>query len=101
MTLRPEIILPLILLALAAYSCRAGGFFLMRYAPSGERINAALRATPLAVMIGIVAPAMVKAGPAEWLALAVALAVSRWSGRDIVAALLGVAAVALARFALG
>jgi uncharacterized membrane protein len=101
MTLRPELLPLLLALTLASYACRALGFWLMRFVNVTPRIEAALNAAPLAVMVGIVTPAAVRGGPPEWLALAVIAVVMRRTGNDLVAALSGVATVALGRWLLG
>jgi uncharacterized membrane protein len=94
-------LLPLLLAwTLASFACRAAGFWLMRFVNVTPRFEAALRAAPLAVMVGIVAPAAVHGGPAEWLGLAVVAVTLKLSGNDLVATLTGVAAVAFARLAL-
>ncbi|MEO7150145.1 MAG: AzlD domain-containing protein [Burkholderiaceae bacterium] len=93
----PDLLWMLPALALAAYACRAGGFWLMRFVPLTPRVEAALRAAPVAVMAGVVAPAAVHGGPPEWAGLAVVGAVMAWRGNDVVAMLAGVAAVALVR----
>lgn len=87
----------LLALALAAYACRAGGFWLMRFVALTPRLEAALRAAPIAVMVGVVAPAALRGGVAELAGLAVTALVMAWRGNDVVAMLAGVAAVALAR----
>lgn len=86
--------LALTVMAAAAFICRMAGFTLMRFIPLTPRVEAALRATPLAVMSGIVALALVKGGLAEALALGVVVAVTLATGRDVAAALIGVAVVA-------
>jgi uncharacterized membrane protein len=86
-------------LALASYACRAAGFALMRFVALTPRVKAALDAAPLAVMIGIVAPAAARGGPPEWLALVVTGVVMRLTGNDLGAAMAGVVTVALARAA--
>ncbi|MGL5114125.1 MAG: AzlD family protein [Beijerinckiaceae bacterium] len=98
MTLRPEFLPLLLAMAVAAFACRAAGFFLMRYVTVTPRIEAALKATPLAVMVGIVAPAALKGGPAEWAGLAMIFLVMRLQGNDLVAAFAGVATVAAVRW---
>jgi len=88
-------------LTLAAFACRAGGFWLMRFVAVTPRVEAALRAAPLAVMVGVVGPAALHGGVPELLGLATVGAVMLWRGNDVVAMLAGVAAVALARAAIG
>jgi uncharacterized membrane protein len=88
-------------LALAAYACRAGGFWLMRFFSVTPRLEAALRAAPLAVMVGVVTPAALHGGLAELGGLASVVLVMRALGNDLVATLTGVVTVALLRMALG
>ncbi len=87
----------LVATAIAAFLCRAGGFWFMRFVPLTPRVERALRATPLAVMVGIAAPAVVRGGLAEAAGLAAAVVTMRLTGNDLVAAAVGVAAVALLR----
>jgi uncharacterized membrane protein len=96
-TLRVELLPLLIAVALAAFVCRAGGFWLMRFVSVTPRVDAALKAAPLGVMIGIVIPAALRGAIPEWLGLVVALLVMRLLRRDLVAALAGVATVAVMR----
>ncbi len=88
-------------LTLAAFACRAGGFWLMRFVAVTPRMEAALSAAPLAVMVGVVGPAALHGGVAEFTGLAVVGAVMWWRGKDVVAMLAGVVAVALVRAATG
>ena len=97
MTISPDFILALLAMAAASFACRAGGFLLMRFVRITARLQAALRAIPFCVMIGIVAPAALRAGPAEWLGLAVIALAMKLTANDVLSALLGVAAVAAAR----
>ena len=97
MTIGADFIPALLAMAAASFACRAGGFLLMRFVPVTARLQAALRAIPFCVMIGIVAPAAVRAGPAEWLGLAVIVLVMKLGCNDVLAALLGVATIALVR----
>ena len=84
-------------LAVASYACRAGGFWLMRFVTVTPRVEAALRAAPLSVMVGVVAPAALRGGVAELTGLAVVAAVMWWRQNDVVAMLAGVVAVAVTR----
>ena len=88
----------LLVMALAAFFCRAVGFTLMRILPASPRIEAALRATPLAVMAGIAALALAQGGLAEALALGAVVGLTFLLGNDVAAALLGVVVVALLRW---
>jgi uncharacterized membrane protein len=90
----------LLAMALASYACRLGGYLLMRWIPVTPRIEAALRAIPLGVMVGIVTPAASSGRVPELAGLAVVALLMRLTGQDVVAALGGAAAVAVGR-ALG
>ncbi|HEV7369951.1 AzlD family protein [Arenibaculum sp.] len=87
----------LVALGIASFACRASGFFLMRYAPRSARLDRTLEAMPLCVMLGIVAPAAVRGSVPELVGIAAAGLAMALSGRDLVSALAGVAAVAAAR----
>lgn len=88
-------LLPLLVaMAAASFACRAGGFWLMRFVPVTPRLQAALRATPLAVMVGIVAPAAARGNAAELAALVLVAAIVRRTNNDLLAAIAGVAVVA-------
>jgi uncharacterized membrane protein len=101
MTSHADFLAMLPALALASYACRAGGFWLMRFITVTPRVEAALRAAPLAVMVGVVAPAALRGGVAELTGLGVVGAVMWWRGNDVVAMLAGVAAVAIVRATVG
>lgn len=81
----------------AAIACRFAGYLAMRYLPPSHRLNAALRATPLAVMSGITAMALAAGGLTEALALGAAVALSALTRNDVGAAMGGVAVAALLR----
>jgi len=89
----------LAVMAAAAFLCRVAGFTLMRYVPVSPRVEAALRATPLAVMAGITVLALQAGGLAEGLALASVVGLTLVLRSDVAAALLGVVVVALLRWA--
>jgi uncharacterized membrane protein len=93
----PSFLWVLAALAVASYACRAGGFWLMRFIAVTPRVEAALRAAPLAVMVGVVAPAALRGSIAELIGLAVVGLTMWWRRNDVIAMLAGVAAVAAAR----
>jgi uncharacterized membrane protein len=86
-------------MAAAAFLCRVAGFTLMRLMPVSARLEAALRATPLAVMAGITALALQQGGLAEGVALASVVGLTLLLKSDVAAALLGVVVVAGLRWA--
>lgn len=58
--------------AIATYLTRVGGHLVLsRFERVHPRVEAALNAVPAAVLTTLVAPAMLTAGPAEWIALGV------------------------------
>ena len=91
----------LVVMAVVSFFSRAGGFLLMRYVSSTPAVEAALKATPLAVMVGIVTPAAARGNPPELAALFVVLVAMRVTGNDLVAAICGTAAVAGLRLVTG
>jgi uncharacterized membrane protein len=97
MSIRPEFWLFLALLAASSLVCRFGGFWMMRFVSITPRIEATLKATPLAVMAGIVAPAMARGSWPEWVALGATVAIMRMTGNDSAAAIAGVVVLALLR----
>jgi uncharacterized membrane protein len=81
-------------MALATYLCRAGGFFLMRFVRITPRVEAGLKALPIALMGAILGPIAANGGPAEWVGLLVAVVAMRLSGNEFVAVVLAMASVA-------
>lgn len=87
-------------MAAASYACRLAGFLLMGWIPITPRVEAALRAMPIGVMTGIVAPSVAAGRPAELAGLVVVALLIKLTGRDVVAAIGGAAAVAIVRWLL-
>lgn len=85
-------------MAAASFACRTVGFILMGWVPITPRVEAALRAMPLAVMVGIVTPAVTAGRLPEIVAVAVVVLVVRLTGRDVAAAVAGAATVGLMRW---
>jgi uncharacterized membrane protein len=96
----PSLPAMLVVMAAAALICRFAGFAAMRFLPPSARLDAALKATPLAVMAGITAQALAAGGWVEAMALGTAMAVSVTTRNDLGAAIAGVAVAAAFR-ALG
>jgi uncharacterized membrane protein len=88
-------------MALASFACRISGFLLMGYVTITPRVEAALKAIPISVMVGIVTPAATAGKLPELLGLlAVGLAM-KLLRNDLAAAVAGAATVGVARWALG
>ena len=97
MDLRPEVLTAILLMAVASYSCRAGGYFLMRFVPITPRVEGGLRALPIALMGAILGPIAAKGGPAEWIGLLMAVVLMRLLRNEFLAVVGAIAAVALTR----
>lgn len=69
----------------------------MRFIAVTPRVEPALRAAPLAVMVGVVAPAALRGGIAELTGLARVGLAMWWRRNEVITMLAGVAAVAIAR----
>ena len=97
MSLRPEFLILIFFLGLTSLACRLGGFWVMRFFTITPRLEAALKATPLAVMVGLVAPGIVHGGISEIVALVMIVIAMRMLKNDLLAAVVGVAVVAMGR----
>jgi uncharacterized membrane protein len=86
-------------MAVASYLCRIGGFLLMRYVTITPRTQVWLKAIPIALVGAILGPVAANGGPAEWLGLATAVLVMRWSRNEFAALMAAVVAVAAVRAA--
>ncbi len=101
MAVESTFLLALLGMGLASFACRIGGFLLMGYVTITPRVEAALKAIPISVMVGIVTPAATSGQLPELLGLlAVGLAM-KLLRNDLAAAVAGAATVGLARWALG
>jgi uncharacterized membrane protein len=88
-------------MAVTAYLTRIAGFFLMRFVVVTARVQAWLKALPLAVMGAILTPIALEGGMAEYAGFAATIAVFFWRRNDIYAAIAGMAAVAAMRALTG
>ncbi len=84
-------------MGVASYACRLAGFVLMHWVPVTPRVEAALRAIPLGVMVGIVMPSLSAGRIPELVGLAAVAVVMKTVRHDVVAAIAGSAAVGLCR----
>ena len=69
----------------------------MRYVSITPRVDAWLRAIPIALIGAILGPIAVNGGPPEWLGLAVAIGLMYFTANEFVATIGACAAVALTR----
>ena len=93
--------LALLGMAVASYACRVGGFLLMGWLTITPRLEAARRASPVGVMVGIVAPYVAAGRPPEIAGLVTVAVVMKLTRSDIVAAVAGAAVVAIGRRLVG
>ena len=100
MNVESTFLLALAAMALTSYLTRIAGFLLMGYVPITPRVEAALKAMPLGVMIGIVTPAASTGRVPELAALLVVGVVMKLARSQVIAALSGAATVALLRWLL-
>ena len=98
MAVEATFLLALAGMALASFACRISGFLLMGYVTITPRVEAALKAIPLSVMVGIVTPAATSGQLPELLALLAVGAVMKLVRNDLAAAVAGAATVAVARW---
>jgi uncharacterized membrane protein len=97
--MRPDVLAAIVAMAAAAFACRAGGFFLMRYVPMTPHLEAGLRMIPMALVASILAVTAGKGGPPEWAGLIAALATMAVTRSELASILIGIAAVAAMRLA--
>lgn len=97
MSLSDNALFVIAVMALAAAICRFSGFWLMRFVPITPRVQAGLAAIPIAVMAGIMAPAIVRGGLAESAGMLATIGAVKLGGNDLVAIVAGLATVALLR----
>ena len=96
-----EALLAILGMAAVTYAIRAGGLLLANRLPSTGFVSAWLRHLPGAVLAALIAPVILRGGPAEAIA-AVATALIYVVSRNLFAAMVGgVLAVYLARLVLG
>lgn len=101
MAVESTFLLALAGMGLASFACRISGFLLMAYVRITPRVEAALKAIPISVMVGIVTPAATSGQLPELLALLAVGLVMKLLRNDLAAAVAGAATVAVARWALG
>jgi uncharacterized membrane protein len=96
-TLSPRVAAIIAVMTAAALLCRYVGFWFMRLIPITPRVEAGLKAIPLAVMIGIILPPVLRGGVPESVALALTIVSVRLGANDLIAVIVGMGSVALLR----
>ncbi len=96
-----EALITILGMAAVTYAIRAGGLLLANRLPESGFVARWMKHLPGAVLAALIAPAIIKGGPAEAIAAAVTMLIYIVS-RNLFAAMAGgVLAVYLARLALG
>ncbi len=96
-----QVLLTIVGMALVTYATRAGGLWLVNRFTLSKRVEAWLSYIPGAVLISIVAPDIVRGGPAEGVAAAATVVVAGRTNQLIAAMVVGVALVWALRTFLG
>ncbi len=90
-------LLAIVLMGLVTYATRAGGFWLARRVTPGPYLRAWLEHLPGAVFAAMVAPMVVGAGPAGWIAAGAGFVAMRRTGHFLLAVAAGVAVYVAAK----
>ena len=101
MTIRVDVLLAILAVALVSFVCRAGGYAILRNVRPPAFVEAMLRHLPGALFAAYVTPSLVAGGASAWTG-AVAVAVMQIATGNLgLAIAAGVAAVWAAQAALG
>jgi len=100
MSLDPQALLAITLMAIATYATRSGGLWLASRLALSERTEAWLGFIPGAILVSLVAPTVLTGGLAETLAAIAVILVALRTGSLPVAMVAGVGAVLVLRAVL-
>lgn len=101
MTLRPDVLAAILVMALATFLCRAGGYAVLRVTRPPRFVQAMLGHLPGAIFVAFLAPALASGGWAAWTAAGAVLAAQVAFRRIAVSILVGVLALWLLRALAG
>jgi uncharacterized membrane protein len=93
MTLRWDVLLAILGMALATYLLRAGGYALLRATRPPPFVQAMLTYLPGCIFVAFVTPALISGGPRQWIAAACVVGVMLATRSYVLAILGGVAAL--------
>ena len=99
MTLRPDVLLAILVMALATFLCRAGGYAVLRVVRPPRFVQGMLGHLPGAIFIAFLAPALANGGWPAWSAAAATIATQVAVGRIALSIGAGVLALWLLRAA--
>lgn len=97
--LTPGSFVAILAMLAATYSCRAGGFWLMQHVPLTPRVRRGLSALPGSIVMATITPLALRAGWPAAIGLAIAFLAMLRIRNELVALLIGLAAVSAARAA--
>jgi uncharacterized membrane protein len=92
-SLRPDVLLAILGMALVTYAARAGGYAVLRALRPPPFVEAVLRHLPGALFMAYVTPPLVAGGPAAWAGAACVVAVQLRTRNFGLAIVTGVAVV--------
>ena len=95
-----EGIVAILLMGLATYATRIGGFLLIRRFRPSPFLEAWFGHVPGAVFAALVAPAVWQAGPPGWAGAVLGFATMRWTGQFLLALILSMLGFFLVRLVL-
>lgn len=97
--LTPASLAAILAMAAATYACRAGGFWLMQHVPLTARVRRGLTALPGSIVVATVLPLALRGGLPAIIGIACAIATMFKVRNELIALIVGLAAVAGARAA--
>jgi uncharacterized membrane protein len=83
--------------AMVTYALRAGGLLMADHLPRSGPLERFMRALPGTILLSLVVPGILAAGPAGWIAAGVTAFLARRTGNLFVAMIAGMSIVAVAR----
>lgn len=101
MTIRGDVLIAILAVAVATFACRAGGYAIMRRLSPPVFVEAMLRHLPGALFAAYVAPPLVAGGVSAWIGALVVVGVQIATQNLGVAIVAGVAAMWIAQAAFG
>jgi uncharacterized membrane protein len=90
MTLRWDVLLAILGMALASYLCRAGGYAVLRATRPPRFVQLMLGHLPGCIFVAFLAPTLARGGPGWWLAAAATLGVQVRFGKLALSIVAGV-----------
>jgi uncharacterized membrane protein len=96
-SVHPEAMVAIVLMAIVTYATRIGGYWLMGRVTLSPRVAATLASLPGAVLASLVVPAVLEEGIAGVVALAATAAAMWWRGNLLLAMVAGIGTILLMR----